>query len=80
MKKLFPGVELDWAFGRAYEQKNLKEYALALRCGGCMISKQQMIARIQDLAESGVPIANYGLALSWLASPRAFERVLKPWE
>ena len=80
LKKMFPEVNIDWAFGRAYEQKNLKEYALALHCGGCMISKQQMIARIQDLAESGVPIANYGLALSWLASPRAFERVLKPWE
>ena len=80
MKKLFPGVELDWAFGRAYEHKNLKDYALALHCGGCMISRQQMIARIQDLAESGVPIANYGLALSWLSSPRAFERVLKPWQ
>ncbi|EAX96252.1 small GTP-binding protein, putative [Trichomonas vaginalis G3] len=80
LKKMYPDVEIDWAFGRAYEDKNLKEYALALHCGGCMISKQQMNARIQDLAESGVPISNYGLALSWLTSPKAFERVLKPWK
>lgn len=80
LKKKFPGVEIDWAFGRSYENKKLSDYALALHCGGCMISKQQMISRIQDLLESGVPVANYGLALSYLASPDALERVLKPWQ
>ncbi|OHS98882.1 small GTP-binding protein [Tritrichomonas foetus] len=80
LKKVFPGVEIDWAFGRSYEDKKLTDYAVALHCGGCMISKQQMIARIQDLLESGVPVANYGLALSYLASPAALERVLKPWQ
>jgi len=80
LKKRFPGVELDWAFGRSYENKKLAEYSLALHCGGCMISGQQMVARVQDLLESGVPIANYGLALSWLASPEALDRVLKPWQ
>ena len=80
LKKKFPGVEIDWAFGRSYENKKLSDYSLALHCGGCMISKQQMISRIQDLLESGVPVANYGLALSYLASPDALERVLKPWQ
>ncbi|KAK8848120.1 hypothetical protein M9Y10_019176 [Tritrichomonas musculus] len=80
LKKKYPGVEIDWAFGRSYEDKKLSDYALALHCGGCMISKQQMISRIQDLLESGVPVANYGLALSYLASPAALDRVLKPWQ
>lgn len=80
LKKKFPDIEIDWAFGRSYEQKKLTDYKVALHCGGCMISKQQMISRIQDLHESGVPVTNYGLALSWLASPSALERVLKPWE
>lgn len=80
LKKKFPGVEIDWAFGRAYEDKKLTDYAVALHCGGCMISRQQMIARIQDLLESGVPVANYGLALSYLASPDALGRVLEPWK
>ena len=79
LRKKFPGVEIDWAFGRSYEDKKLSDYKLALHCGGCMISRQQMQSRIQDLLESGVPVANYGLALSWLASPAALERVMKPW-
>jgi len=80
LKKRFPGVEIDWAFGRSYENKVLKDYSLALHCGGCMISQQQMNSRLQDLIETGVPVTNYGLALSWLASPHALERVLKPWQ
>ena len=80
LKKKFPDIEIDWAFGRSYEKKKLSDYKVALHCGGCMISRQQMISRIQDLHESGVPVTNYGLALSWLASPRALDRVLKPWE
>ncbi|KAH0794990.1 GTP-binding protein [Histomonas meleagridis] len=79
LKKKFPFIKIDWAFGRSYENKKLSDYAVALHCGGCMISTQQMISRIQDLQETGVPVANYGLALSWLASPVAMERVLKPW-
>ena len=80
LKKIYPDIKIDWAFGRSYENVKLSDYALALHCGGCMISRQQMIARIQDLLESGTPVVNYGLALSWLASPNALERVLKPWK
>ena len=80
LRKRFPGVEIDWAFGRSYEDKKLSDYSLALHCGGCMISRQQMQSRIQDLLESGVPVANYGLALSWLASPAALDRVMAPWK
>jgi [FeFe] hydrogenase H-cluster maturation GTPase HydF len=79
LRKKYPDLEIDWAFGRSYEDKNLKDYSLALHCGGCMISEQQMTARIQDLLETGVPVVNYGLALSWLASPQALDRVLQPW-
>jgi hypothetical protein len=79
LKKLYPFIEIDWAFGRAYQDKRLKDYALTFHCGGCMISRQQMTARLEDLLESGVPVVNYGLALSWLTSPLALERVLQPW-
>lgn len=79
LKKVFPNIEIDWAFGREYETKNLNDYALALHCGGCMISKQQMQSRLDDLYESGVPVSNYGLTLSWLASPDAFDRVISPF-
>jgi hypothetical protein len=80
LKKLYPFIDIDWAWGRSYENKNLKDYALTFHCGGCMISRQQMTARLQDLLESGVPVVNYGLALAWLAGSAALERVLKPWQ
>ena len=31
LKKKFPGVEVDWAFGRSYENKKLKDYSMCLK-------------------------------------------------
>ena len=44
-----------------------------------MIDAQKMRARIGDLAESGVPITNYGLLLAYAHSPAALQRALHPW-
>ena len=43
LKKIYPEIKIDWAFGRSYENVKLSDYALAFHCGGCMISRQQMI-------------------------------------
>jgi [FeFe] hydrogenase H-cluster maturation GTPase HydF len=78
LKKLYPAIQIDWTKGRTFEEKNLKKYGLALVCGGCKLSPQQMSARIQDITEAGVPVVNYGMALAWLSSPEVLERVLAP--
>ena len=40
-------------------------YALVIQCGGCVITKQQVKARLLPALEAGVPVSNYGLALAW---------------
>ena len=75
-----PGLEFDHAFGRAFpDQAALCRYKLAIHCGACMISPQQLAARSQRLREAGVPMTNYGLALSWCEGRAALDRVLAPW-
>ncbi|MGB4083181.1 MAG: hypothetical protein WBK62_08000, partial [Candidatus Fermentibacter daniensis] len=54
-------------------------YSVAVHCGGCMISRQAAASRVRRLAEAGVPVTNYGLALSWFEGPEVLERVLEPW-
>ncbi len=71
-------VELDWAFGRDYQSKNLNEYKLVLHCGGCMLDKQKIDARLHDLKASGVPVTNYGVLLSWFQSEETLKRVTSP--
>ena len=44
---------------------DMKQYALVIQCGGCVITAQQVKARLLPALEAGVPVSNYGLALAW---------------
>ena len=37
---------------------------LVVQCGGCMLTRREMLRRISVAEESGVPITNYGLVLA----------------
>lgn len=78
--KVCPGIRIDHAFGREFPSPaELKEYRLAIHCGGCMISSQKLAARVLRLTEAGVPVTNYGVVLSWLEGSDTLDRVLRPW-
>jgi len=72
-------VVIDHAFGREFPSAQLKEYSLVVHCGGCMIDKQKICARLDDCIENNIPITNYGLLLTHLNSPKALKRVTKPF-
>ena len=57
--------------------KDLSRYALAISCGGCMINRQEMLARIGDAQSRGVPITNYGIAISFVHG--VLKRALSPF-
>ncbi len=80
LNSLFPGITVEHAFGREFpDPPGLREYDLVIHCGGCMISRQKLAARVGRLSEAGVPITNYGFALSWFEGPEVLSRVLEPW-
>jgi len=68
------GGELDfsWSSGQGFPE-NLAEYRLVIHCGGCMLNRREMLARIAQAQEAGVPIVNYGVAIAQLMGilPRA---------
>jgi len=41
-------------------------YALAVQCGGCMVTDKQLNNRVGDVIDAGVSVTNYGLLLSYL--------------
>ena len=56
-------------------------YKLVIQCGGCVITAQQVKARLLPALEAGVPVSNYGLALAWCGgifdrATRVFKREL----
>ena len=44
---------------------NISEYKLIIHCGGCMTNKKEILSRILLSNNAGVPITNYGIAISY---------------
>lgn len=44
---------------------DLSAYKLAVQCGGCMVTRQQILRRVAHLQQAGVPVSNYGMTIAW---------------
>ncbi len=69
-------IKVDICSGRDYPE-DLKQYKLVIPCGGCMLTRREMLSRIHKCREVGVPITNYGVAIAFLQG--VLERVLSPF-
>lgn len=58
-------VQIDISSGRDYPD-NLKQYRLIIHCGACMLTRREMLSRLHQAQEAGVPVTNYGVAISFL--------------
>lgn len=61
------GKKLDFKVVAGLEPlpDDLTSYALAVQCGGCMITKNQLKQRVEKLIEAGVPVSNYGVVIAY---------------
>ncbi len=52
---------------------DVKDYKLIIHCGACMTNRREVLSRILIANKSGVPITNYGVAISYCLGilPRA---------
>jgi len=69
-------LDIDSCAGRDFPQ-DLEKYKLIIHCGGCMITRREMLFRLQKARAQGVAITNYGVTISMLAG--VLERVLSPF-
>jgi [FeFe] hydrogenase H-cluster maturation GTPase HydF len=69
-------LQIDSCAGRDYPD-DLKKYKLIIHCGGCMITRREMLFRIQKAKEQKVPLTNYGVAISFLEG--VLDKVLFPF-
>jgi [FeFe] hydrogenase H-cluster maturation GTPase HydF len=61
-----------------YVDKSIADYKLIISCGACMVNRREMMSRIADARNLGVPITNYGVAISYVQGVLA--RVVKPFK
>jgi [FeFe] hydrogenase H-cluster maturation GTPase HydF len=69
-------LKIDISSGRDYPD-DLKKYNLILHCGACMMNRREMLTRMRKAQEAGVPITNYGVAISFLQG--VIKRSLAPF-
>ncbi len=55
---------------------DIADFALIVHCGGCMISRREFLVRSARAAAAGVPMTNYGMAIS--ACTGVLDRVIAP--
>lgn len=54
---------------------DVKDYKLIIHCGACMTNRREVLSRILIANQAGVPITNYGVAISYCLGilPRALK-------
>ena len=55
----------------------ITDYAMVIQCGGCMITRKQLINRLRPAVEAGVPVTNYGMAIAYMHG--IYERAIAPF-
>jgi len=70
-------VQIDVFSGRDYPD-DLNKYKVIIHCGGCMLTRNEKLRRIEMAVEYKVPITNYGIAISLFKG--VLERVLQPFK
>lgn len=56
-------LHFDWSSGIELPE-NLEQYQLIVHCGACMINRKEMLYRIVQATNAGVPIVNYGVLIA----------------
>ena len=74
----YTGVDLEFAHMQGHDfPKDLSPYQLVIHCGSCMLNRREVISRILRCREAGVPITNYGVAITY--SLGVLDRALSPF-
>jgi [FeFe] hydrogenase H-cluster maturation GTPase HydF len=69
-------LSIEFANGSKFPD-NLEEYKLVVHCGGCMLNRKEMLYRIKQVKDQGIPIVNYGVLIAHVHG--ILPRALKPF-
>src|SRR3989304_2428893 len=70
-------LEFDVVTGLNHMTRPMADYALVVQCGGCMITRKQLVNRLKPAIDAGVPVTNYGMAIAWMQG--VYARAIGPF-
>ena len=69
--------EFDVVSGLSPIPDDIRKYAMVIQCGGCMITRKQLINRLKPAVDAGIPVTNYGMAIAYVHG--IFNRAVAPF-
>lgn len=75
----FTGKQLEYEVVAGLDAlpRDIKEYSLVIQCGGCMITRKQIVNRLRPAVEAGIPVTNYGMAIAYVQG--IYQRAIAPF-
>lgn len=75
----FTGKKLEYEVVAGLDKLpcDIKDYALVIQCGGCMITRKQIFNRLRPAIEAGIPVTNFGMTIAFVQG--IFERAVEPF-
>ncbi|MBW6490607.1 MAG: [FeFe] hydrogenase H-cluster maturation GTPase HydF [Lentimicrobium sp.] len=59
-------LEFEVVSGLSRIPREITEYVMVIQCGGCMITRKQIVNRLKPAVDAGIPVTNYGMAIAWV--------------
>lgn len=75
----YTGKQLDFdvVAGLDKVERPIEDYALVIQCGGCMITRKQLLNRLGPAKDNNVAITNYGMAIAYVQG--IYQRAIQPF-
>jgi len=75
----FTGKQLtfDVVAGLNKLERTITDYALVVQCGGCVITRKQLLNRLKPAVDAGVPVTNYGMTIAYVQG--IYNRAIAPF-
>jgi small GTP-binding protein len=70
-------LEFDIVAGLNRIDRPITDYAMVIQCGGCMITRKQIVGRLKPAIDAGIPITNYGMAIAYIHG--IYNRAIAPF-
>jgi len=70
-------IEYDVVAGLDNLPRPMSDYALVIQCGGCVITRKQIINRLQPAIKANIPVTNYGMSIAYVQG--IYQRAIQPF-
>lgn len=59
-------LHFDVVSGLGNLPRDINDYAMLIQCGGCVLTRKQVVNRVKSAVDAGIPVTNYGMTIAWI--------------